>query len=313
MNQHINSYIYHGQKKTTDFFEGWYFKHVHEAENMSFALIPGISKNPVDPHAFIQLIITPAMIIKYFRFDVQDFKSTDEPFQVEIAQNRFTLDYIDVRLKDEEFHFGAQLSYINRVSIQNSWYAPNIMGPFSYLPKMECNHGVVSMNHTIKGSVELNQKRIDFDGEKGYIEKDWGTSFPKKYVWLQCNHFDDPSLYMMGSIALIPYVGLSFEGLIFNIVHHGKEYRFATYNLSSFRIEQLNETSRKIVLKKGSLICEIFVGVTKLGGLKSPRLGQMSEMIKEGLDGTMRLKLYQGNQVIVDSMGKYAGVEFTGY
>jgi tocopherol cyclase len=313
MNKHFHPYLYHGDKRTDQFFEGWYFKHVHAQEKINFALIPGISKNQKDPHAFIQVIITPAMIIKYFRFHVDEFEVQEEPFTVRISNNVFSLTHINVELEDADFYFKAKLSYHDLSPIKTSLLMPNIMGPFSYLPKMECNHGVISMRHTVEGVVNINQKNLKFDREVGYIEKDWGTSFPEKYVWLQCNHFEEEDLSMMGSIALIPYLGMRFEGLIFNVQYQKKEYRFATYNLASFSIEVINLTTRKIILKKGQLRCEIIASYQQSGGLKSPRLGQMSEMIKEGLDGEITLNLYQKNQLIVHSKGKHAGIEFTGY
>ena len=91
---------------------------------------------------------------------------------------------------------------------------PNIMGPFTYIPNMECNHGVVSMSHTINGSIQLNDETWEFKNDKGYIEKDWGTSFPKRYIWIQGNHFKNTNTSFMLSLAHIPFIGFSFEGLI---------------------------------------------------------------------------------------------------
>jgi tocopherol cyclase len=313
MNKHFNTHRYHGEKVTTDFFEGWYFKHVSQEHGFNFALIPGISKSKEDPHAFIQLFITPMMIIKYFRFDSSDFHITNDPFTVTIKNNSFYFKEINVNLKDGDFTFATNLKYHNLTPIQQSTFSPNIMGPFSYLPKMECNHGVISMHHFIKGNVTFLNNSYHLDQDIGYIEKDWGTSFPKKYVWLQCNHFADPELSLMGSIAVIPYLGFSFEGLIFNIIYKDKEYRFATYNGSKFTLEVIDETTRKITLLKGKLRCEVIAKIISEGALKSPRHGTMSEMIKEGLEGTVSLKLFDHNICLVDSFGKDAGVEFTGY
>lgn len=313
MNKHFNSHEYHGTKANTEFFEGWYFKHVSLEHGINFALIPGISKSKEDPHAFIQLFITPMMIIKYFRFDANDFSSSDDPFTVTIKNNTFSFKGIKVELNDDDFSFSANISYGELTPIQQSTFSPNIMGPFSYLPKMECNHGVISMHHTIEGSFSFLNNNYTLSHDKGYIEKDWGTSFPSMYVWLQCNHFDDPTLSMMGSIALIPYLKLRFEGLIFNIIYKNKEYRFATYNGSSFKLETLNEKSRKITLIKGKLRCEITATIVSEGALKSPKKGSMSESIKEGLEGTISLKLFSKDVCLVESWGNNAGVEFTGY
>ncbi|RUS35595.1 hypothetical protein BC938DRAFT_473120, partial [Jimgerdemannia flammicorona] len=80
-------------------------------------------------------------------------------------------------------------------------YAPSVMGPFTYLPFLECNHGVVSMYHGVRGEVEF----WDPEGEggkelvekfevgegvgEGYIEKDWGMYFPQSWIWIQSNSF----------------------------------------------------------------------------------------------------------------------------
>ena len=44
---------------------------------------------------------------------------------------------------------------------------------------MECYHGIVSMDHTVNGLIEINNEKIDFSEGRGYIEKDWGRSFPQ--------------------------------------------------------------------------------------------------------------------------------------
>lgn len=313
MNRHIHDYMYHGENRKDQFFEGWYFKHVSVDNNFSFALIPGISKNRDDPHAFFQLIMTPSMIVKYFRFDSHDFTTNEKPFFVKIKNNTFSFEKVHVQLKEGGFSFSANINYRRLTPINQSFIFPNIMGPFSYLPKIECNHGVISMNHGFSGELRVNDNLYHFHNEKGYIEKDWGTSFPKKYVWLQCNHFKDNTLSMMGSIALIPYLTMSFEGIIFNIVFNNKEYRFATYNFSTFKLEKIDENTRKIVLKKGKYRCEVTATITKVASLKSPKFGKMSELIKEGLEGEISLTLYKDNQLIVSSKGNHAGVEFVGY
>ncbi len=313
MNKHFHPYVYHGRNIQKKFFEGWYFKHVSLKHDFSFALIPGISKDAYDPHAFVQLIITPMMIIRYFRFDIDAFETVDDPFVVKIANNTFSLNYVMVHLEEDDFVFKADLTYHDQTPIRRSILYPNIMGPFSYLPKMECNHGVLSMDHRVEGTVYFSNQCYAFQDEKGYMEKDWGISFPSRYVWIQCNHFDQVGLSMMGSIATIPYLKTSFEGHIFNIVHQGIEYRFATYNLSSFTIEKMDEHSRKIVLSKGSYRCEIIATIQKTGSLRSPRSGAMNETIKEGLEGTVHLKLWKKDECLIDSIGHHAGVEFTHY
>ena len=63
------------------------------------------------------------------------------------------------------------------------------MGWYSFVPFMECNHGIVSVNHDLYGEISVNGNVIDFNNGKGYIEKDWGVSFPEAWIWIQSNNF----------------------------------------------------------------------------------------------------------------------------
>ena len=74
-----------------------------------------------------------------------------------------------------------------------------------------------------------NAESINFTGGRGYIEKDWGQSFPAGYVWFQSNHFDIAGTSLTASIAVIPWLGSAFRGFIVGLWHQDKLYRFATY------------------------------------------------------------------------------------
>lgn len=102
----------------------------------------------------------------------------------------------------------------------------DIMGPFKYVPFMQCRHGVYSMRHRVDGELTVNGASYKFDNAEGYTEGDSGYSFPKEYAWTQ-SFFDGGSLML--SVADIPFAGLRFTGIIGAVLLHGREYRLATY------------------------------------------------------------------------------------
>ena len=102
----------------------------------------------------------------------------------------------------------------------------DIMGPFRYVPFMQCRHSVFSMRHSVFGTLFINEMPYVFKYASGYIEGDRGYSFLSKYVWTQCS-FPDGALML--SIAGIPFSGYHFTGIIGIVLLHGKEYRLATY------------------------------------------------------------------------------------
>ncbi len=309
MKKHKKTELFQGNLNKRNYFEGWYYKQVTRDERYSISFIPGISLSD-DSHAFIQCIISDennCLKSYYIRYSLEEFSSSDLPFKVEIENNQFSLTGISIDLEDivsiaGEIDFG-KLQTINR-----SVFTPNIMGFFSYIPKMECNHGLVSMNHSLKGSLVIDGKNIDFTGGKGYIEKDWGKSFPQSYVWIQSNHFDsDTSLFF--STATIPFLGFKFNGLICNLTHQGIEYRFATYNNSRLKIEKINDKEISLKIKKGNLLLKLEASIEDSRELKAPYKGNMEKVIKEVLGGNVSVTLYNKGELVFSDNSKTCGIE----
>ena len=56
------------------------------------------------------------------------------------------------------------------------------MGPYSFIPFMECYHGILSMNHKILGSLKYNDENISFNEGKGYMERT-GAIHSRKHIY----------------------------------------------------------------------------------------------------------------------------------
>lgn len=309
-----NPILFQGYKKKNRYFEGWYYKMVSTDETVKVAFIPGISLAGEKSHSFIQVFVSykePVMSLKtdYFRFDQSDFKTKETPFSVTMKDNTFTETYFSVNLSSTHLSVKGQLNLDSIVPINRSVWMPNIMGPFGYLNFMECYHGIVSMTSPLKGSLEINGELVSFEGGKGYIEKDWGKSFPRAYVWLQTNHFKDKNTSLMFSYADIPFLGFYFKGLICNLYYNNKEYRFATYNFSKVKVEEISLKRAFYVLKKGKLTLKIEAIQQDQIDLASPINGAMDHTIKEGLSGEVKIQLYEGKKLIYEDTGIEAGIE----
>ena len=302
---------YKGRNKKKNYFEGWYYKCVTKNQDVTLSFIPGVSKNNIDPHAFIQIIINDCQTIRteYLRYDLNDFYYDDINHCVQIKNNYFSLDKIQVNIETDDLTMIGQVSLSNHHPIQTHILSPSIMGFFDYFPLMECNHDVVSMSHLLAGKMSFNDKTIVFDAGKGYIEKDYGRSFPEAYIWLQSNHFDDDLTSFMFTYATIPYLGLRFKGFIVNLIHRNKEYRFATYNFSKVKLISQSEDRVSFMIKKGQYRLLIEAKNKKTIKLKSPHKGKMSQQIKEGLSGEIHIQLKKKNAIIFEGDGKSAGIE----
>jgi tocopherol cyclase len=306
---------YQGNKKKDNYFEGWYYKFVSKDQSYTVAFIPGVSLAKDDAHAFIQVFISHKigsdvdLKTFYFRFDMKDFSYSHDEFWVRIGKNYFSKEKIEISLMSEQIELSGRIGLYELTPLKRTILMPNIMGVFGYFNFMECYHGVVSMNHTLNGNLRINNKSVVFNTGKGYIEKDWGRSFPRAYVWMQSNHFKDPNTSFLFSYADIPFLGFYFKGLIINLVIKNREYRFATYNGSRVKIEEIKDGFVSYIIKKGPYLLEIEgTSITHIG-LAAPKNGKMIEQIKEGLSGIIHIKLFKRKKLILEDTGLHAGIE----
>ena len=219
---------FQGGHKRRRYFEGYYLKIVDPQQNIALALIPGVSYDAQgEGHAFVQVLDGVGGTAHYHRFGVDEFDYATTGFSLAIAGHHFSEEGIECDLPGAVCSF----SFRQNTSWPSSWYSPGAMGPFAFVPGMECRHGVVSLHHQVCGSLngrKLSQRAV------GYIEKDWGRSFPNNWVWMQSNHLGGahqkrPSCLMV-SAGRVPFAGTSFQGFIAALLLHGKLYRFTTYN-----------------------------------------------------------------------------------
>lgn len=150
----------------------------------------------------------------------------------------------------------------------------DIMGPFQYVPFMQCRHSVFSMRHSVDGALYINGTPYVFRNAIGYIEGDRGYSFPSKYVWTQCSF---PNGALMLSIADIPLGGFHFTGVIGIVLLHEREYRLATYlGAKAVKIED-----DEIIIQQGRFILTVRPRGQLGHPLSAPVSGDMVRTIHE--------------------------------
>ena len=88
---------YHGPTRTKKYFEGWYYKVV--SGNRAFAVIPGVSWAPSDPHSFIQTIDGSTGATSYERYDIGEFSFQKGRFAFRVARSEFSLEGMNVHTK----------------------------------------------------------------------------------------------------------------------------------------------------------------------------------------------------------------------
>lgn len=305
---------YHGRVRNQKppFFEGWYYKVVDASERERFAIIPGVFWSD-DPHAFIQVLDGESARATYHRFPMDVFWAADDRFEVHIGPNRFTPNDVVLQIDRPEQVISGTLRLGGLTPWPVTWTAPGIMGWYGWVPVMECYHGIISLDHRVHGTMCVDGREIDFEGGRGYGEKDWGRSFPEAYIWFQTNHFDAPGTCLTGSVAIIPWGKRAFRGFIVGFWHNETLYRFATYTGAKSESLQVDEDTVRWVLadKRHRLEITARRGAGQLYGLLlGPTTHEMGKRIGETLSATIHVRLTErGGRVLFDGTGRHAGLE----
>ncbi len=307
---------YHGRTaRQGNFFEGWFFKLVDRSRQHIYAFIPGISLGS-DPHSFIQILDGQTHQSDYIRFPIDQFYAAVNKLDIKIANNRFTRQYCQLDIST------SQRTVVGRVDFGplRPWpvriWSPGAMGWYAFVPFMECFHGVLSFDHHLAGSLTINNTPISFDHGRGYIEKDWGRSFPSAYIWLQSNHFDQPGISLMASVANIPWIARSFRGFIIGVWFKDRLYRFATYTGAKLHDLKLSNSQVQFQVSDRNFTLAITAIRTGGGLLHAPYANHMSQRVSETLSSSVTIELHQrtnhGHRLLYRGTGDPAGLDVNG-
>ena len=304
--------VYHGLHQKPPFFEGWYFKLVSADEYYKMVLIPGVILGQ-NGHAFLQVMNGVDGNTAYLEFPLTDFRADERKFSIGLDKNRFDEHHLHIELDTTSCQLKGdiQLGVLNPWPI--TWFSPGIMGWFAWFPHMECYHGVLSFSHTLQGSLTWNGTEMDFSGGRGYIEKDWGKSFPSAWIWLQSNHFAATDACITASVAVIPWTGFDFRGFIVGFWLDGSLHRFATYNGSRIISLQIFDDYVSWVLQNRQFRLSLKAFRVQGGLLLGPTRQDMGQRVMETLNATVevRLETLQG-KLLFEGTGAHTGLEVMG-
>lgn len=311
VNAFFNHELYHGWNKSKRYFEGWYFKLVSADTTNAFAFIPGIAMdNDGKQQAFVQVLDGKGYTAAYHKYAASEFHADPDTFLIRVADNSFSLQEVTLNLP--EIKGTVQLH--NHFLWPKKILSPGIMGWYAFVPAMECYHQVVSMDYDLSGSLHIKNADVNFTSGKGYLEKDWGRSFPSSWIWMQSNHFAAARTSFKLSVAKIPWLSSHFIGFISAFLIDGKLMRFATYTGAKLTYVDIQEDVVAVTLQDKQHVLQVVAHKAEGAELAAPILGMMDGRVKESMDAIIHVTLINRitNKVIFDDKGRHAGLEVAG-
>ena len=134
------------------FFKGWYYK--QEKGGQAVAFIPAVHLSGDGKGTASIQVITEDNAWN-FDFPLDTVRLSDKKDTIQIENNYFSPKGFRVNLIGKKD--GKPVKIEGRIAFGN--IAPlkgDIMGPFRFIPFLQCRHGVVSMSHKTKGSIQIN-------------------------------------------------------------------------------------------------------------------------------------------------------------
>lgn len=305
-----NPEVFQGSLRQNRYFEGWYFKQVTSDLSCTISVIPGVSLAGKDSHSFIQILNGSTGEADYIRYRINDFGWDKKQNHLRIGSSVFSSRGLILDIHSEKFNLSGKIDFKNIIKYPTTIFSPGIMGWYSFIPFMECKHGIISVNHDLHGEITINGKAINFNNGKGYIEKDWGVSFPEAWIWVQSNNFAEHETSFSLSVAKIPWLGRYFIGFIAFLHLRNRFYLFSSYNKAVISKINHNNNLIEITLRNKNHILKIIVVKKLFGDLRAPVSGEMSRTIKESIDSEVHLQLSdRNNNPEYEGTGKSVGLE----
>lgn len=258
------------------YFSGWYYK--CQSNDKTLAIIDACHNNSKS----IQIITDNG--VYYFNKNLDKCYFSDREIRLDLNENGV--------------HITGDIIFGEFTKIKY-----DIMGPFKYVPFMQCRHSVKSMRHKINGKIYINNEEYDFSDSLCYIEGDRGYSFPKQYLWTHC-FINDGSIML--SVADIPFLFMNFIGIIGVVFYKNKEYRIATY--LGAKVTMIGDGYVKIKQGKFTLIAKLIE--KNSFPLNAPENGVMERTIHESASCKAEYAFYIENNKIFDEISDKASFEF---
>ena len=92
-----------------------------------------------------------------FNIYFDSLKFQDKQLSVKIGENQFSEKGININIYTKDIIIQGNLNFSHLSPIKY-----DIMGPFQFIPFMQCRHSVYSMRHRIDGQINVNGQPVSY-------------------------------------------------------------------------------------------------------------------------------------------------------
>lgn len=266
-----------------NYFEGWFQKIFVPELNTSIIIIYGFATgNELSKTGFIQLFV-PGNDVIHVDFPQHQITLSKRKHEVKLGPNYFS----NYRIHIEHTHIELDLEIIPQ---EKKILKQNSMGIFYLVPGLPCYHSVLQVNSSVNGNIKINNNLIQLTRASGYLEKNWGASFPEKYFWM---HAQDPlnsTNQILYSQAELRWRNKTFIKHVGFIQLNGKSFDLRKIHRKQFVCNVYNSNQLEISIVSVDLILYFDLDKANKTSFKGPNDGKMTNTIIHNLNVPIQLK-----------------------
>lgn len=220
----------HLDLESDPFYEGWYHNIVIPERDEAFFFIYGVTNPSPDTEfvseAFVYCGRQSTMETVFQSFPVDQYQSAEDHRDVRIGESaRATALRIAGEIDDGERLCAWDIDLADGVA----W--TETMGGLTGMEGLETNWTVGTMRAEASGSITIAGETILFDGALGYSDHNWGTIFPREWIWLQAAAFDGSNASIAASGGTVPMGDLEIEAMMIGLRLDDELITFRTQDL----------------------------------------------------------------------------------
>jgi len=297
------------KKKKRNCFEGWYFR--EQSRDLTIAFIPALHYDEEGRMTGSLQVVFPEKSW-FIAYDHPVNMNLPDSLFVVLGKNVFTEACIHLDIDEPGLSIKGDIYFDHepgaKFHVMGPLGVPGVAGLLKTAGMLPCGHKIWAMEQELSGGLLINGEEVTFDGGKGYMEEDHGTTFPKNYFWTQCNWFGEKPLRISCAGVELPFAGgrKTLMGCFACIDQGGYKVKLATYR--GAKVEAYSQEGFRI--RQGKYLLEGWKMEGKPVKLQAPLGSAMSERTEEYLKCTARYKLSHNGETIFDEISQRAAYEF---
>ena len=277
MIRQFNPALLQGNLGKHKYFEGWFQKIYSHEHAASFILIYGFATgNMSEEIGFIQLLI-PGHPVVHLNFSKDEIELNKTKHSVQFGHNIISDEHILIQ------QGGHLIDLRNQHQITNK-YKSNSMGSYYLVPGLPCYHAILQNDSSLSGTIKVGPIQYNLHNASGYLEKNWGTSFPEKYFWMHAQDPKDSQNQLLFSQADVIWQKRKFTKHFGHLIINGKHLDLRKIPRKKIKYTVDNERNESIYFQQHNMHLHYNLKSVNSVLFKSPQQGTMSHEITHNVD-----------------------------